>query len=407
MSTVGIAVPRARFVAAILRPDLQTIADIRSAVTTALGMAQDATVIDPATVALGECEDDLGNFVTLLESLANYAEAADSGATGADLAAFEAPAISAKMRLDEGVADGVGSGATDQEIFDYLIERANEANGDIEDPTLEDDDEAAAWVHLGHLPLWDDANGPLATDLDQGSLGDCWMLAGIGSIAHADPDRLQDMITDNGNGTYTVNFPDRAITVDDEFPVDADGRPIYAGRGQAGMVLWPAVLEKAWAMRDGGSYGDIAGGTSHNVWTTFGADEDRRALNPAMWRDPSDSDVEGWIQKQLDENLPIATRSDGAFGMGGSHAWLITDVETVGGETTVTVMNPWGVPGIKPNTAGDGFVYNDGTTPVDFANGGDGAGIVIKNPNEGLIEMPIDVFTENFDHVDAVTSWDS
>ena len=48
--------------------------------------------------------------------------------------------------------------------------------------------------------------GPSETDVDQGSVGDCYFLASLGSVADRDPGRIEDIFTDNGDGTFTVRF---------------------------------------------------------------------------------------------------------------------------------------------------------------------------------------------------------
>jgi hypothetical protein len=102
-----------------------------------------------------------------------------------------------------------------------------------------------------------DSNPVSPTDVRQVGLGDCFLMASVGSVASRDPKVIQDMIHDNGNGTYTVTFhrpapisvpnphpawkfwePDTKtsdtvqITVDNRFPVSKqDGSVAFAQPG--------------------------------------------------------------------------------------------------------------------------------------------------------------------------------
>jgi hypothetical protein len=77
----------------------------------------------------------------------------------------------------------------------------------------------------------------------QGIVGDCSFLASLAAIAAVSPRSIQDMLTDNGDGTYTVVFPciaEEKIVV--KKPT-AQELMLYAGGSKYG--IWPAVLEKA------------------------------------------------------------------------------------------------------------------------------------------------------------------
>src|SRR5262249_28812147 len=82
--------------------------------------------------------------------------------------------------------------------------------------------------------------------IHQGSIGDCYFLSAMASMAN-DPvgrQQLHDMIHDNGNGTYTVTFPgapDEPVTV--SAPADAE-TALFAQGNKLGT--WPAILERAY-----------------------------------------------------------------------------------------------------------------------------------------------------------------
>ncbi len=49
-------------------------------------------------------------------------------------------------------------------------------------------------------------NEPTWKDMGQGSVGDCWLISGLGALADASTDCIRDMFIDNGDGTWTVRF---------------------------------------------------------------------------------------------------------------------------------------------------------------------------------------------------------
>ena len=91
------------------------------------------------------------------------------------------------------------------------------------------------------------------SDIDQGASADCYLLAPLAAIAQSHPQFIQDMITENEDGTYTVRFFNEEtgkaeyVTVDpNDIPRDPNGNLIYAQYGDDGE-LWPAVIENAYA----------------------------------------------------------------------------------------------------------------------------------------------------------------
>lgn len=117
---------------------------------------------------------------------------------------------------------------------------------------------------------------PSFLDQKQGMLGDCYLIASLGSIAFVNPTAITNMFIDNGDGTFTVRFfggsygsffnPDGTIsdgfasgtqgqadyvTVDRRLPVFSGSRFAYSNYGNdyrsASNALWIALAEKAYA----------------------------------------------------------------------------------------------------------------------------------------------------------------
>ncbi|WP_298966371.1 C2 family cysteine protease [uncultured Methylobacterium sp.] len=105
-------------------------------------------------------------------------------------------------------------------------------------------------------PLFHDG-GPAYTDVNQGSLGDCYLLSSLAEVALRDPDTIRSMFTDNHNGTYGVRFFDHDgqadyVTVDDRVPMRGDQWANGAHETFAnGDVSWVALAEKAYAELNG------------------------------------------------------------------------------------------------------------------------------------------------------------
>lgn len=243
-------------------------------------------------------------------------------------------------------------------------------------------------VHLGYIPLFP-SGGPAPGDVQQGLLGDCSLLATIAGLASTDPDFIRRLITDNGDGTYTVRLNGRTITVDDEFLATSDGQRYANERG----ALWPLVLEKAIAQYHGG-YDGVRGQSPILTMEALGFD-------PSQWQPLprtafGQTILSAQIASALQSGRPVATGSSGAFGMGGTHAWSVTDLSNVDGTPVVTVRNPWGGAGMERR---DGtWVYGDGT-PVRFEDPADADRIRLDPNHPGMVSMPVDVFSRNFNDI--------
>ena len=113
-------------------------------------------------------------------------------------------------------------------------------------------------------------NGVSPDDIDQGSLGDCWLLAAFASAAEFPGVVRRAFLTTEANwrGRYAVTLWDghkrqwTKIVVDDRIPCKAGTTtPVFCR--PAGKELWVVLLEKAFAKFVGG-YPNLAGGFS--IW---------------------------------------------------------------------------------------------------------------------------------------------
>jgi len=111
------------------------------------------------------------------------------------------------------------------------------------------------------------AGGPSMNDINQGYLGDCYMLASLAEVAKQEPSLIQSMITNNGNNTYGVRFfyggSAQYVTVNDSL---ADGGGVF----NSGTNIWASLVEKAYAQVQ--ASGDITGNNVNygNSFSTIG-----------------------------------------------------------------------------------------------------------------------------------------
>lgn len=145
-------------------------------------------------------------------------------------------------------------------------------------------------------PLFGPSGNPEIGDVNQGYLGDCYLISAMGAVAAQSPDAIKSLFSPQtpNQAAYTISlyqlggvdakgkktFKRVSYTVDSFIPVytKADGtpgaRPHYAGQlngdmsnqaagakppaGAAMKPLWPILLEKAYAIHRGGYQGGYA-----------------------------------------------------------------------------------------------------------------------------------------------------
>jgi hypothetical protein len=192
-------------------------------------------------------------------------------------------------------------------------------------------------------------------DINQGQLGDCFLLSSIGEEALFHPSAITNMIHNNGNGTETVtlytdargrlptfgstSFKATAVTIINSFPadsVDSDAKQDVAGTQKE---IWPQVLEKAVATLDGG-YDAIANGgypalameelTGHVANSMSAAN-----LTLAM--------LQSYVSAGDLITLDTSSRGTLPYGLVSGHCYMFEKLNGSGASATVTLGNPWGI----------------------------------------------------------------
>ncbi|HEY9624783.1 MAG TPA: C2 family cysteine protease [Crinalium sp.] len=121
-------------------------------------------------------------------------------------------------------------------------------------------------------------NGISVQDINQNDLGDCYFMASLGATANHAAGTIQNMFTDNGDGTFTVRFFNNGVadyvTVDRYLPTNAWGNAVFAGWGggsntETDNELWVALAEKAYAqMNESGWIGQDNTNSYNGLWTS-------------------------------------------------------------------------------------------------------------------------------------------
>ena len=233
-------------------------------------------------------------------------------------------------------------------------------------------------------------------DIAQGQLGDCWLLAGLATLAER-PELIQNAFVTkqfNPRGKYTVRlYNDKTqhfenIVIDDFIPCDSSGAPIYTH--VKGNEMWPLLVEKAFAKKRGG-YHKLEGGLPLDAMQTItGFSGTRIMINSG-----SSKDLFYRLRKHFDNGCIMACGSRGQdntreMGRGsvkgsivGGHAYSILGMYepslTTEKVQLLKLRNPWGsfewkgewsdksaewtdYPGValelgKPKEADDGIFY--------------------------------------------------
>ena len=240
------------------------------------------------------------------------------------------------------------------------------AGQDLPDPTLTS--AAAKYRNFASTPLFVD--GPEYDDIAQGSIGDCYFLAALSSLADTDPQVIRQMIAPLGDGTYALRFyrngQEVYLRIDADLPVRYSGSLAYAKLGRDGE-LWVPLAEKAYAFfrYDQNSYASIHGGWMSTVYREI-------TDMPAgfMWTYVSETGVWNFISRALAGGHAVSMGSyyNASGPIVGSHAYMVMSVENTEEGKFVTVYNPWGT---------DGRRYDD-------------------NPYDGLVRLSISQVQDYF-----------
>jgi hypothetical protein len=206
------------------------------------------------------------------------------------------------------------------------------------------------------LPLFA-PGGPTYSDVNQGYLGDCYFVAALGEVALQDPSLIENMITENSNGTYSVLFyvngqPDY-VTVNSQLPYMsgydwANGSTLEFANGT--VDDWVALVEKAFVELNeqtaaasygghtsGDAYEDINGGTAvtlseitDQTFTTYNLTPGESGLSSLASILSADF--------AAGDDIILSTPNVDNGNLVGDHMYMVTGVTSAG---AISIQNPW------------------------------------------------------------------
>jgi Calpain family cysteine protease len=168
------------------------------------------------------------------------------------------------------------------ETIEASIAESEVERGSTKQTTLEDINEARQKT-VEILP--DDESGIKQEDVYQNGVSNCHLQAALIAIAKQNPQQILKMVTENENHVivkfyfYDDKLPNakdlqqqmtkkltlRHIFVNKSLLLDDKGQLVYGGKIDDNSYLWPAFIEKAWAVVKGG-YAESAMGQAGDVF---------------------------------------------------------------------------------------------------------------------------------------------
>ena len=194
------------------------------------------------------------------------------------------------------------------------------------------------------------SGGPSYSDVQQGDVGDCWLMASLAEVAARDPQDIVNMFTAAGttveNGTtvslYNVRFFNSAgvaeyVTVDTELPSGG----AYYDQAVNG-VLWAALAEKAYAEANGAGIVTTQneGSDSYNALNSGDPSWALQAITGNPSNDFSIDVANAWNAGQL---ICLCTTDPAANSkIVGDHCYAVVNY-TASSNNPFQVYNPWGI----------------------------------------------------------------
>jgi hypothetical protein len=253
------------------------------------------------------------------------------------------------------------------------VPRTTRPGTDLLGEDLPDPDTGHATVsykNFSSVPLFT-AKGPSPNDVEQGALGDCWVVATLSATARRNPDVIRHTVIELGDGTYAVRFENQVgqpvyVRVDGDLPIiTAKGTLAYANVGRSkstvNKCLWVPIMEKAYAcFREGAvaSYTDLEDGWMTEAFADLGY------RSTAIWDADNADDLVTRIADELRQGKAVTlairdpVKNSRLIHL---HDYDVVSVDTdARGNRTLLLRNPWGVDGVGSDGNNDAYIR---TTP--------------------------------------------
>jgi hypothetical protein len=218
----------------------------------------------------------------------------------------------------------------------------------LANPATPDTVKGIVWGVPKNGSMWGIAPRVSVEHVDQGFLGDCWDVAGMGGIAVARPDEIDGKIVQEFANHVVVRVDGKHVAISKELPL-INGTPAFAGAEDVDRVYWPAYIEKAQAALLPDGYNGLKGGRSTTTFEQLlGSDA---KLQPGTPGGPFADGATAFADR-----VPVALGSVPETGRSPELTKLMTDLNVHGnhayvvvkrgltdaGEPTIRLFNPWG-----------------------------------------------------------------
>jgi fibronectin type 3 domain-containing protein len=225
--------------------------------------------------------------------------------------------------------------------------------------SLSDPSDIGSTMHASGS-LW--GSGPVAADVNQGAVGDCYFLSSLAAFAGKNARLLQESAVDMGDGTYAVQYESSSgsmsyIRVNNDVSTYGGGSYVFARPGASGS-LWAVIMEKAFAyFRTGANtYNSINSGWMGEVYADLGVNSTFFYLSSM-----TSSSLYSTLSTALAGGKEVTLGTGNAPALVSGHAYtLISCSVDANGVTSYVVRNPWGV-------SGDGLENSQGYATLSFA----------------------------------------
>jgi len=198
------------------------------------------------------------------------------------------------------------------------------------------------------------------SDINQGQIGDCFLLSSIGEIVLTSPSFITNMITQNANGTETVKLYQfqtvkvghstvtQLVATTETVTNNFASYSVNNGASQdvVGGVkeIWPQVLENAFAQL-GGGYSSIMNGGSPVIAMELLTGKAATWYSPVQFGSTA-AQVTANFNALIKANdmivLDTAVAGNSTYNLVGNHAYMFDGLVSVAGATYVKALNPWG-----------------------------------------------------------------
>jgi hypothetical protein len=204
------------------------------------------------------------------------------------------------------------------------------------------------------LPTEPGTTNPISvTDINQGQLGDCFVLSPLGEESLFHSSTIMNMIHNNGNGTETVtlyeakngtlptfgttSFKAVSVTVNNTFSAQSVDNGATQDVFGNQKEIWPQVIEKAVATLDGG-YNAIANGGYPFLAMEELTGETASYMSPAALTLAA---LQSYVS--AGDLITMDTTANGlGYGLVGGHSYMFDKITGCGSLASVQLLNPWG-----------------------------------------------------------------